>query len=223
MDATPASAYHRSSTWAFDILHAGVGHHGSVGTPDARGARAREKLPTGGVLPSHSTTGNRAELADDPAGSVDPPEGLDHRGAVQRDRAMVLRVVPYSLPREGRLPSNIKPTTCASRSSTGEPELPPMMSLVVQKSRGVDRSSLGLASSQLGARRTDRDRSTARRLRRSGSAAPPCHLPARTHAPRRRTTEGSGGVGIRAGAANWKRARAIRVEFWFTTASTLCS
>ena len=40
------------------------------------------------------------------------------------------------------LPSKIRPTISALRLITGEPELPPMMSLVVTKSSGVARSSL---------------------------------------------------------------------------------
>ena len=43
------------------------------------------------------------------------------------------------------LPSKISPTISPSLLNTGEPELPPMMSLVVQKSSGVERSSLVLA------------------------------------------------------------------------------
>src|SRR4051812_34188713 len=50
---------------------------------------------------------------------------------------------------EWMLPSKTTPTMRASRSMTGEPELPPMMSFVDEKSSGVDRSSFGLASSQL--------------------------------------------------------------------------
>src|ERR1017187_3602355 len=43
---------------------------------------------------------------------------------------------------DSMLPSKISPTMSAFRLITGEPELPPIMSLVVTKSRGVARSSL---------------------------------------------------------------------------------
>ena len=38
------------------------------------------------------------------------------------------------------LPSKMRPTSSPARLTTGEPELPPMMSFVVTKSSGVDRS-----------------------------------------------------------------------------------
>ena len=40
------------------------------------------------------------------------------------------------------LPSKIKPTISPARLTTGDPEFPPMMSFVVTKSSGVDKSSL---------------------------------------------------------------------------------
>src|SRR5579862_8994514 len=43
---------------------------------------------------------------------------------------------------DSMLPSNIRPTISALRLITGEPELPPMISLVVTKSSGVARFSL---------------------------------------------------------------------------------
>ena len=46
------------------------------------------------------------------------------------------------------LPSKMRPTISASRLTTGEPELPPMMSFVVTKLNGVSRSSRPFASSQ---------------------------------------------------------------------------
>ena len=44
------------------------------------------------------------------------------------------------------LPSKIRPTSSPARLTTGDPELPPMMSLVVTKSSGVERSILARAS-----------------------------------------------------------------------------
>ena len=52
---------------------------------------------------------------------------------------------PYSPPSDWMLPSKMSPTISPFWLMTGDPELPPMMSLVVQKSNGVFRSSFGLA------------------------------------------------------------------------------
>ena len=50
------------------------------------------------------------------------------------------------------LPSNAAPITEPSRAITGDPELPPMMSLVVTKSITVAGSSLACAAAQRGVR-----------------------------------------------------------------------
>ena len=48
------------------------------------------------------------------------------------------------------LPSNTRPTTSPLRLTTGEPELPPMMSLVVTKFIGTSSRSLLFAASHDG-------------------------------------------------------------------------
>jgi hypothetical protein len=50
------------------------------------------------------------------------------------------------------LPSKMRPTSSSSLLKVGEPELPPVMSLVVTKLKGVFRSSFDFRSVQRGAR-----------------------------------------------------------------------
>jgi hypothetical protein len=57
---------------------------------------------------------------------------------------------PKTVPSDALLPPESKPTTRPSRSTSGRPESPPTLSIVVATFIGVERSSAGFAASQLG-------------------------------------------------------------------------
>ena len=77
------------------------------------------------------------ELVGQRAGVVQLAEHLDDGFAVYRDGPRALRCRRRSCAtRLSMLPSKIKPDHSPSRLTTGDPELPPMMSLVVTKFSG---------------------------------------------------------------------------------------
>ena len=106
------------------------------------------------------------------------------------------------------LPSKISPTSSPFRLMTGEPELPPMMSLVDTKSSGVERSSLSRPSAKRGGqvegflvveRRGPIVQAVEGRLRRRNGAVHRIALDGAVGQPQR-----EGGVGIRRFAVDRK-------------------
>ena len=85
-------------------------------------------------------------LVSQRARAVDGAEHVEDAGVWTATSRLVVSSYTYRPTRLSMLPSKTSPTSSPARLTIGDPELPPMMSLVVTKLSGVERSSVAAPS-----------------------------------------------------------------------------